>query len=78
MGGAGRLEVSGRVGRAIWAGLQAGGVTGVVGCSVGQDLAWALGPEPGGTILFAAVQRLVICAVMVLTAATLGGARVQS
>jgi hypothetical protein len=50
--GAGRLEVSGRVGRAIWAGLQAGGVTGIVGCSVGQGLAWALGLETGGTMVF--------------------------
>lgn len=71
--GAGRLEASGRVRRAIWAGLQAGGVTGTVGCLMSQGLAWALRLEPRGTMVLAAAQLLVVCAVTVMTAATLGG-----
>ena len=70
--GAGRLEVSGHLRRAVWAGLQTGGITGLIGCSASQGLAWALELEPVGTMIPAAVALLVICAVTVLTAATLG------
>jgi hypothetical protein len=70
--GAGRLEISGRVRRAVWTGLQAGGVTGLIGCAVSRGLAWALELESIGTMVPFAVQLLVICAVTILTAATLG------
>ena len=71
--GAGRLEITGHVGRAIWAGVQAGAVTGLIGCTVSVGLSRFLRLEPSGPMVPLAVHLLVLCGVTVATAATLGG-----
>ncbi len=70
--GGGRLEASGRLRRAVGAGLLAGAITGLVGCIAGRALAWGLGLEPIARTVSPAVQLVVLCGVMVATAATLG------
>lgn len=68
--GAGRLEASGRVGRAIRAGGIAGGVTGLIGSIVGQGVGTALGVEP--TASLPALGLLLSAMITVLTGGSLG------
>ena len=70
--GAGRLEVSGRVRSAIWAGALAGGFTGLVGSVVRQGMWWLLGTEPMGRAPAPWLGFLVLAAITVPTGATMG------
>lgn len=66
--GAGRLEASGRVGRAMLAGCLAGAFTGLVGSAVSHAMKWILGLWSTHPVM----EFLVLSGVTVLTAATLG------
>jgi hypothetical protein len=70
--GAGRLEASGQLRRAVRAGCLAGGFTGLVGSAVSQGMTWALGVEPSGPAPAPLFRFLVMAAIAVATAATLG------
>ena len=70
--GAGRLEVSARVRSALLAGALAGGFTGLVGSIVRQCMWWILGTEPLGMVPAPWLGFLVLAAITVPTAATMG------
>jgi hypothetical protein len=71
--GAGRLAAAGRLRRAIWAGVQAGGIMGLVACSASEALARVLHLGPAGAPVRSLATLSVWCAVTIATAATLGG-----
>jgi hypothetical protein len=70
--GAGRLEVSARLRNALLAGALAGGFTGRVGSVVRQCMWWILGTEPFGMAPSRWLEFLVLAAITVPTAATMG------
>jgi hypothetical protein len=70
--GAGRLEVSARVQSALLAGALAGGFTSLVGSIVRQCMSWILGTEPLGIAPAPWLGFLVLAAITVPTAATMG------
>ena len=69
--GAGRLEPSGRVRRAVWAGSLAGGFTGLVGGTVSQGMRWLLGITPDSA-RWSRCGFVTLAVIAVLTAAMLG------
>jgi hypothetical protein len=70
--GGGRLEVSSRLRRAVWSGALTGGFTGFIGSIARQVMWWVLGTEPFGTPPRPGLGFLVMAAITVATAATLG------
>jgi hypothetical protein len=70
--GAGRLESSGRVWRALWAGGLAGGFTGLLGSAAGQGMRAALEVKPTSPTPWPWVEFSIVAVITGLTAAWLG------
>ncbi len=70
--GGGRLEVSSRLRGALWSGVLAGGFTGLIGSIARQAMWCVLGTEPFATPPGPWAGFLVMAAITVATAATLG------
>ncbi len=70
--GGGRLDVSKHLKGALWSGVLAGGFTGVIGGIARQAMWWVFGTAPFSTQPGPWVGILVMAAITVATAATLG------